>query len=106
MYGLYFEFLRKCAQFGCLDVLLLDASFPVYILQESPSSPGILAGQGKLDDTRVVAHFLTVNACRLDDFEMHRRRAFAQWQMRNNYEWRRDLGRYARLVPHDPIERP
>lgn len=39
---------------------------------------GILANEGKLDYDRVIAHFLTVNACTLKDFEEHKRQAFAQ----------------------------
>jgi hypothetical protein len=59
---------------------------------------GILAGEGKLDYDRVVAHFLTVNDCSLEDFERHQRQAFAQWRARSRFEWRTDLGAYAYLV--------
>lgn len=59
---------------------------------------GILAEEGKLDYGRVVQHFLTVNRCSLEDFERHRQQAFAQWRVRNAYEWRTDLGLYAYLV--------
>jgi hypothetical protein len=61
---------------------------------------GILAGEGKLEYDRVIAHFLSVNACRMEDFEHHRRQAFAQWRARNRYEWQTDLGAYAHLIPH------
>jgi hypothetical protein len=60
-----------------------------------------LAGEGKLNYDRVAAHFLTINACRLEDFEEHRRQAFAQWRARNRYEWQTDLGAYAYLIPQD-----
>ena len=59
---------------------------------------GILAREGKLDYDRVIAHFLTVNECSWEDFELHRRQAFDQWRERNNYQWRTDLGKDAHLV--------
>lgn len=62
---------------------------------------GILASEGKLDYDRVIAHFLTVNECSQEDFELHRRQAFDQWRERNNYQWRTDLGKYAHLVSAD-----
>ncbi|BCL79671.1 hypothetical protein ccbrp13_21360 [Ktedonobacteria bacterium brp13] len=65
---------------------------------------GILAGEGKLDYDRVVAHFLAVNACRLEDFEEHRQQEFVQWRARNRYEWRTDLGKYISLVPQGEDE--
>lgn len=61
---------------------------------------GILAGEGKLDYNRVVTHFLTVNACSLEDFEQHRRQEFAQWRKRDKHQWRTDLGTYADRIPH------
>lgn len=62
---------------------------------------GILADQGKLDYDRLVAHFLAVNDCRLEDFEHYQRQAFAQWKARNGYEWQTDLGAYAYLVSQE-----
>lgn len=58
----------------------------------------ILAREGRLDYDRVIAHFLTVNQCGWEDFELHRRQAFNQWRERNNYQWRTDLGKYTYLV--------
>lgn len=60
---------------------------------------GILAGEGKLDYDRVVAHFLSVNACRLEDFELYQQQVFVQWRARNHHEWQTDLGAYVYLVP-------
>lgn len=65
----------------------------------------ILAREGKLDYTRVIAHFLTVNGCTLKDFEEHRRQAFVQWRARNRHEWRTDLGTSASLVPEKNEQR-
>lgn len=59
---------------------------------------GILAREGKLDYECVVAHFLNVNGCSREDFELHRNQAFAQWRERNQYQWRTKLGEYSSLV--------
>ena len=63
---------------------------------------GILAREGKIDYERVIAHFLMVNGCSRDDFELHRQQAFDQWRERNKHSWRTDLGMYAHLVPTNP----
>ena len=55
--------------------------------------------------TGVVSHFLSINACRMEDFEEHQRQMFTQWRIRNRYEWRTDLGAYVYLVPHNEGER-
>ena len=55
---------------------------------------GLLAGQGKLDYDKVIAHFMQVNGCDGETFEQHRKEAFAQWRERSKHEWVTELGEY------------
>lgn len=53
---------------------------------------GILAGRGKLDFERLIAHFCAVNSCDRATFERARAAAFAQWHERSRLEWQTDFG--------------
>lgn len=57
-----------------------------------------LASEGKLDYNRVIEHFTHVNNCTREQFEAHRRQVFEQWEARNQYSWRTELGDYEGLV--------
>jgi hypothetical protein len=58
----------------------------------------ILASEGKLDFNKVVEHFIRVNQCSFEEYEVHRKEAFKTWKERNKYAWTTDFGVYAHLV--------
>ena len=62
---------------------------------------GILAGEGKLDYSRVVEHFMKVNNCDLAAFEKHREEAFRQWAERSTYKWKVDIGEYSEYIKNE-----
>jgi len=50
----------------------------------------ILASEGKLNIDDVIKHFMAVNACSREEFEQHKKSAFAEWNERNRYgDWSR-----------------
>jgi len=67
---------------------------------------GILASRGELDLEQVRAHFLRVNSCSPEAFEMHREYAFQLHEERSRHEWTVDIGKYARLaqMKQEPLQ--
>jgi len=64
----------------------------------------ILAVQGKLDYETVVVHFMKVNNVNREEFEKHRREAFALWKERSKTEWKTDFGELSNLLPDETSE--
>jgi hypothetical protein len=52
----------------------------------------VLAAEGKLDYGRVVEHFMRVNGCTLEAFDLARNQAFEVWERRSRFRWRLELG--------------
>ena len=59
---------------------------------------GILASRGELDLEQVKAHFLRVNGCSQEVFQMHQEYAFQLHEERSQHEWTVDIGKYTRLA--------
>ena len=59
----------------------------------------ILAKEGKLDYSKVISHFLTVNQCNLETFESHYKESFEIWGERSLHEWKLDLGEFKGVFP-------
>ncbi len=52
---------------------------------------GLLAAEGKLDYEKVVQHYMRVNACDRQTFEVHKTAAFRKWRERSRTGWTVDL---------------
>lgn len=59
---------------------------------------GILANEGKLDYEKLIEHFLIVNECNREEFDIHRTEAFTQWMVRSSHEWMIDFGEYEQII--------
>lgn len=59
---------------------------------------GIQAEKGLLDLDKLKGHFMKVNKCTLEDFEVHREEAFKKWNERSQSNWEIDLGEYKNKV--------
>ncbi len=59
---------------------------------------GIRASEGTLDFEHVIAHFMLVNHCSYEDYEVHSQEAWDTWHERNTHQWVTDLGIYGNLV--------
>ncbi|XES77819.1 MAG: HNH endonuclease [Candidatus Bathyarchaeia archaeon] len=59
---------------------------------------GILANEGKLDYTKVVKHFCSVNSCSEKEFTKHVNEAFSTWSKRSQHQWRQDFGEYTKYL--------
>jgi hypothetical protein len=63
----------------------------------------ILANEGHLNLDAVIEHFLKVNGVGREEFEVHKKQAFALWHERSKHEWQTDLGKWASLVEQKPV---
>lgn len=59
---------------------------------------GILASEGKLDYEKVVEHFMKVNGCSRQLFELHRKEAFAIWEKRSKFDWKVVVGDFEKAA--------
>jgi hypothetical protein len=59
---------------------------------------GIRAMDGELDYDALIEHFMAVNKCSREDFEVHKALAFEVWERRSTHEWFCDLGKYKGLI--------
>jgi hypothetical protein len=59
---------------------------------------GILAGRNQLDYDKLIEHFLKVNNCNRDDFDIHLNEASKIWMERSRHEWKIDFGDYSILI--------
>jgi hypothetical protein len=59
---------------------------------------GGLAQEGKLDYERLIQHFLDVNQCTREEFELHKKQAFDQWSERSDHAWEVNWGAYASVM--------
>jgi hypothetical protein len=56
------------------------------------------ADEGMLDYEEIVNHFMKVNNCSRQDFELYRSDAFAEWEHRSIFTWKQDFGKYKELI--------
>ncbi|WP_018759516.1 hypothetical protein [Paenibacillus terrigena] len=54
----------------------------------------MLVAEGVLDKEELIKHFLKVNHCTRQDYEIHVKEAFVLWKQRSQKEWVVDLGEY------------
>ncbi len=59
---------------------------------------GILSMRGELNIDIVIEHFLKVNNCERETFEIHQKVAFDKWRERSTHNWKIDLGQYENLA--------
>lgn len=55
---------------------------------------GTRASEGTLDFEAIIQHFMKVNQCDRQTFEIHRQEAFCLWEKRSKYQWRVDVNNY------------
>ncbi len=67
---------------------------------------GALAAEGRVDERKVVSHFMTVNGVSRSVFADHRDAAFEVWAVRSGKKWTIDFGTYADLVGPGAPRRP
>jgi len=63
---------------------------------------GIMASEGKLDYEEVVRHFMKVNGCSRQLFEMHRKKAFEIWKKRSKRHWEVVVGDFEKMADEKP----
>jgi hypothetical protein len=60
---------------------------------------GRLAAEGKIDMERVIAHYLRVNECTMEDYRLDNKQARLEWRERSKYgDWQTMIGDYNTLL--------
>ena len=57
-----------------------------------------LALQDKFDIEGVIQHFMEVNSCTREIFEIHKKESFEKWKKRSNKKWIIDFGKYDDII--------
>lgn len=46
----------------------------------------------------IIKHFCRINECTIEDFQLHKKKAFEIWGGRNKLKWKQDFGKYQDII--------